>query len=114
MPTVLPYIKVQEGYLIEGQILELEIDFSGDVLSNLHTAKEWTVFSEKDIRYNIFCLGPLAAKLPQPLYSLMIFMIKIFSGEQHETFNQLINNFNYFISCSSIINSPCAVSQTWL
>ncbi len=37
---------------------------------------------EKDIRYNIFCLGPFAAKLPQPLSWIIMKMIKIFPSNK--------------------------------
>jgi hypothetical protein len=52
MADFLPEIKVLDGELIEGEVIELLADFTGDVISNLHPYKKWTVFAEKNIKYD--------------------------------------------------------------
>jgi hypothetical protein len=52
MPEFLPEIKVIDGELIEGNTIELLADFTGDIISNLHPYKKWTVFAEKNIKYD--------------------------------------------------------------
>jgi hypothetical protein len=43
---------IVDGVLREGNTVELIADFTGDMLSFLHTNKRWTVFAEKNIRYH--------------------------------------------------------------
>jgi len=46
----------------------------GDILSN----SPLKCFSDKEkgIRYNIFCLGAIASKMPYPFYKILLFLIK--------------------------------------
>lgn len=47
-----PEIQVYEGELVEGEVVELFVNFSGDFNSNLHPIKKWTVFSEREVKHN--------------------------------------------------------------
>jgi len=48
-----PFIYLYDGELREGQTIELMVDHSGDLLFHLHPHKTWTVFAEKDVKYDI-------------------------------------------------------------
>lgn len=55
----------------------IDKDYKGDI-GNSQYKSPLNCFSEKEknIRYNILCLGPLASKLPYPFYKILLFTIK--------------------------------------
>lgn len=47
-------IKLFEGELREGNIVELYVDFTSDATAHLHQFSKWTVFTEHNVKYDIF------------------------------------------------------------
>lgn len=61
---------VEKGYV--------DKDYNGSMFHAFHNKSPLNCFSdrEKDIRYNILCLGPIVSKMPFPLFQIGMFMIK--------------------------------------
>lgn len=65
------------NYCIDNRLIDFR-DYKGD-MSGCMEKSSLLCFTEKDkkIRYNIYLLGALIAKLPQPFYMLALFLIRV-------------------------------------
>jgi len=75
----------------------VEESYDGD-MSNCYGPSVLSCFSEKDkdIRYNIYCLGPIASKLRFPFNKIMIFIIKhIRPNKIFKKIRRIFLDYNY-------------------
>lgn len=63
------------NYCVENNFIDSNFNLSDNPFTSKTVLNKFSK-KEKSIRYNILCLGAIAAKMPFPLYNIFIFVIK--------------------------------------